>query len=293
MAPNTLNIDPIKYLTKLPTFDGNFKELYTFLDLVDRISPLLDTYDDTAKAIFLDIIKSKLCGSAKEISNINNHLKTWASLKTVLVNNFGDRLSLEQLYDQMRSLRFKSNAKNFYDEIVFLLSRLNMKARTVYQNQTGYESIIAANKRTALEVFKNKLIEPMRSIIICRNPNNIEDAIKILFDTSYAYYNPNPNTNINKNSNKNGNQNRNKNTYQNSNQNTNHHSDKNHQKNSNESWTPNTNYTYQNQQTNGVNNQNHTANLPQSYNQNQLDYDRPVPMEIGNFRQTTSENSPT
>lgn len=264
MAQNRVTIDPIKYLSKLPSFDGSFKNLHTFIDLVDRVTSILDTYDDVSKSIFLDIIKSKLVGQAKDVSDINNHLTSWTTLNTVLTNNFGDRLSIEQLYDQMRSLKFKTNAKNFYDDITSTLSRLNMKSRILYQNQVGYDAIITANKRTALDIFKNKLIEPMRSIIICRNPANIEDAMKILYDTNYAFYNPNPDKTSNKKFNKN----------QGKNFTNNHYSSPDRYNHTNSRY-----YQNANQHRNDNNDQ------PVA---NQSDNDRPIPMEVENFQRDSS-----
>ncbi|XP_055371865.1 uncharacterized protein MAL13P1.304-like [Condylostylus longicornis] len=46
------------------------------------------------------------------------------------------------------------------------------------------------NIKTALEIFKDKLPEPMRSIIFSRNPSTLEEAIDILHEGNYAYYNP-------------------------------------------------------------------------------------------------------
>lgn len=285
MAQNQVEIDPIKYLQKLPTYDGNFTDLYMFIDLIDRIGTILETYDNMSQSIFLDIIKSKLLGTAKDVSDINNHLTRWTELKEVLVNNFGDRLSVEQLYDKLRSIKFKTNAKNFYDEIITCLRRLNMKTRTVYQNEARYNELIIANKRTALDIFKNKLLEPMRSIIICRNPNNIENAMKIIFDSNYAYFNPVPNTNTNQNQNQNTERkfqkpynNRQTNNYRNYNNN------------------PNTNNTFENQiPYQNISFQNNNAPNRQNFNGQQSapyvhDNDRPKPMEIGNFHQDISTN---
>lgn len=301
MALNAVTVDPIKYLSKLPVYNGSFSELYTFIDLVDRITQILETYDDLSKGIFLDIIKSKLSGPAKDISEINNHLTRWTELKETLINNFGDRLTDEQLYDKLRSVKFKTNAKNFYDEIITYLRRLNMKTRSLHQNEAGYNALIAANKRVALDVFKNKLIEPMRSIIICRNPNNIENAMKILYDTNYAFYNPNPIPNKNETNSTHDNRNKsvNQNTNFNKNQNYKYQNQR-HRQNQHQ----NQNYTrYQDQYQNYIPRQNDSNNRNNPFQNNTVssdstnqpinDSDRPTPMDIGNFCQTAPMNSPT
>ncbi|XP_046811286.1 putative uncharacterized protein DDB_G0282499 [Lucilia cuprina] len=42
------------------------------------------------------------------------------------------------------------------------------------------------NMKTALNVFKEKIPEPMRTILTCRNPQTLEVAMEILFQASYA-----------------------------------------------------------------------------------------------------------
>lgn len=315
MALNTVQVDPMKYLSDLPIYDGNCTNLYTFIDLIDRIGSVLETYDDFSKAMFLDMIRAKLKGPAKDIAEINNHLTNWTELREVLVNNFGDRLSVEQLFDEMRSLRFKTNAKNFYDEIVIILRRLNMKTRIVHGNEVGYSTLIAANKRTALEIFKNKLVEPMRSIIVCRNPNNIENALKILFDTNYAYFNPNPNQikhgydnrvqgvkgNLNRDRNSNRNRNGNQYNYQNHTDNTCHGANANYNKgfylNENRhqnSFLPNRNGLNQNTNHNQFTDfQSGNRGFNRVRDSDQARNERPVPMEVGNFHRGPSTSSLT
>lgn len=260
MTQKTVEIDPMKYLANLPIYDGNFFNLYTFIDLIDRISFVLEKYDEISQRIFLDIIRSKLVGPAKDLAEINNHISKWTELKLVLTNNFGDRLSTEQLYDQLRSLKFKSTAKSFYDELVTTLRRLNMKTKIVDGERTDYSQLIIANKRTALEVFKRKLAEPMRSIILCRDPSTLEIAMNILYECNYAFYNPNPSTT---------------NTGQNGRTKT--YKPKDASQGGNQYDASRAyNASYQNRNFN-----------------NDDDKDRPAPMEIGNFRQGTSTNSHT
>lgn len=185
----TLNIDPLKYLNKLHPFNGDSRELQNFIDLIDRIHPILAKYDDLGQCIFSDIIKSKLVGKAREVAEINAHITSWDDMKTMLINNFGDRLTIEDLFDELRAAKFKTNSVEFYNEIKTILRRLNTKTKTEYQaNNILMQQTITANKESALNIFKNKLPEPMRSILYCRKPHSLEESIKILHESGYAFY---------------------------------------------------------------------------------------------------------
>lgn len=209
-----VSLDPVKYLNKLPTFNGDRNDLYNFIGLVDRVFPLLAKYDDMSQRIFFDIIKSRLTGKAREVIEINNSVTKWQETKTLFVQHFGDRLSVDQLFDELRFITFKTNCYDFYNEINAMLRRLNNK--TKFENATGTETINNCN--TALRIFQSKLPEPMRGLLYCRQPNSLEAAMQILYETGYAFtrvnvgrissYNQNTN---NKNNRNNYNNNRNDN----------------------------------------------------------------------------------
>ncbi|CAD7078341.1 unnamed protein product [Hermetia illucens] len=46
---------------------------------------------------------------------------------------------------------------------------------------------VANNKRSPLNIFKSKIPEPMKTVLTCRNPSTLEDAMDILFSSGYAY----------------------------------------------------------------------------------------------------------
>lgn len=181
-----VNFDPLKYLSTLPTYDGDLKDLQTFINLIDRVHPILQTYDELSQTIFSDLIKSRLKGKAREIIEINCQAVSWQSIKAVLQNNFGDRLSCDDLFDLLRATTFKTTSLDFFDEIKNKLRRLNNK--TVFLvGQEAASTVAQNNCRTALNVFKSKIPEPMKTILACRNPDTLEGAMNILFETGYAH----------------------------------------------------------------------------------------------------------
>ena len=160
---------------------------------MENITPLVLKYDLDSQNLLLTRIKSKLRGKAREVIEINNHVKVWSEIKTILINNFGDKKSTLQIFDELRSVTFTSNSVDLYNQIKNILRRLNNKAK----DEPNSELTIIANIETGLKVFKNKLPEPMRSILFSRNPTTLEGALDILFEGNYAYYNPSRNNSYN------------------------------------------------------------------------------------------------
>lgn len=189
-----LEINPLKYFGGIPVFSGDYRDLENFINLIDRIHPLLATYNDISQKICFDVIKSRITGRAREIIEINNHLSSWTDIKTTLINNFGDRSSLEDLFDQLRGVTFKTNANDFYSDIKSMLRRLNVKTKLALEPAEANKAV-GINKTSALTTFKHKLPEPMRSLLYCRNPDSLEKAMDILFESGYAYFTPSPNKN--------------------------------------------------------------------------------------------------
>ncbi|XP_065361929.1 uncharacterized protein DDB_G0287625-like [Calliphora vicina] len=187
-ALQPLTLDPLKFLQRLPDFSGDRKELYSFIALVDRINPILIQYDELSQLLFFDIIKSKLKDKAKETMEINFHAQSWTEIRIILMNNFGEKHSVEELYDRLRSVVFKTNAIDFYNEIKEKLRSLNNKTSTDFGINANSEQTARNNMKTALNIFKEKIPEPMRTILACRNPNTLEDAMDILFNSGYANY---------------------------------------------------------------------------------------------------------
>ncbi|CAD7000791.1 unnamed protein product [Ceratitis capitata] len=129
--PLSITINPLKYLNQLPEFNGDYRDLQTFVNLIDRVHPLLTAYDLPSQLLFSDIIKET------QKSQQQNRFVNWFWPSS-------QRMCQEQ-----------------------------------------YE--------TALNIFKEKVPEPMRAILICRNPDSLETAMEILFQSGYAYV-TSPNT---------------------------------------------------------------------------------------------------
>lgn len=184
---NRLIINPLKYLNSLPDFYGDSKDLQTFTTLIDRIHPHLQTYDELSQQLFSDIIKSKLKGKARQTIEINCHATSWVQIKNVLQNNFGDRRTCDELFDELRATIFRTNTLEFYSEIKDRLHRLNNKMVVILGETEAARQSTTNNMRTALNVFKNKIPEPMKTILFCRNPEDLEEAMDILFQAGYAH----------------------------------------------------------------------------------------------------------
>lgn len=279
----SVSINPIKYLNSLPEFHGDNRELYTFINLIDRVHPFLQTFDAASQLLFSDVIKSKLKSKAREIIEINYQATAWTDIKGILINNFGDRRSCDELYDELRATIFKTNTLEFFNEIKSKLRRLNNKTLMVIGENPGANECAANNRRTALNIFKSKIPEPMKTILVCRNPTTLESAMDILFQAGYAYLNSNGTQTLR--SNRPNNQQRLPNNQQQPNVRQN-QPNRNNQPNYTQQNIPNNTYTQQNNG-NTSNNQQQYRNPFKTYPQNHYTQQQ-QPKNQGNYNQSNN-----
>lgn len=266
----TLNVEPLKYIGKLRTFSGKKEELPNFIKQVDLVAPYMQRYDQNSQEIFITAIRAKFIDKAQQVLDMHPHLITWNEIKALLISNFSSFKSIEQLYEDLRAIRFKGDVLEFYNEIQRTLGLLNQKC---IQNDEQHH--IDGNIRTALRSFKNNMAEPMKTILAARNPNTLDGALNILTEGGYLKRKNNDPGFDGVQKNKNNNQNQQKSNSQ-SKANT----------SNNNGASNNNKYHQQNYYQNRNNNQSKNFNNNQSTQYRQREQTRAEPMEVDPSSQT-------
>lgn len=167
-----LETDPLRYLEKLEAFDGKYADLPAFIANIEDIIPTLKKYDAPGQTMLINTIKRKIIGKARMILEIQGNLQNWEEIKAISTLNFSSMKTKEELYEDLRSTTFKTNAIEFFNELRERLFKLNQK---VIQRGTQLE--VNQNIILTLKIFKQNMIEPMRSILFSRNPRTLEEAL--------------------------------------------------------------------------------------------------------------------
>lgn len=289
-------------LSCITPFHGDSNSLTNFITRIECLIPILDTFDHNYKRLILGLIKDKICGDARRTLLINGDADTWNDLKTCLINGHGERSSIDLIIDKIRVCRCDTTIDNFYQKLNSLLCRLN-NAYLLNNNNENIE--LASNQRIALHSFKHGLPEPVKSIIISRDPKTLKDAYEIIKSNGYLNYSYNKQNNrTHKNSFfDNYNHSNNNNSYNNNKNNTNfNHYDNNHRNNTNynhynnnrnNSTNNNSNYNTNNNNNYSNRNTNNSGHSRQSQNQSyqyRQQLNRP---QFSNYRNPTTPNNST
>src|ERR1700744_3320539 len=136
----------VKAIKEIENFNGDTKDLSTFIQEIEDILPFILKSDSDSQKIIMNKIKSKLVKKAREVIKIYiGETDTWIQIKEILYKHFGGLDSEPRLYTKMVELKFKGNAYNFYNEVRAILSSLIQKCE-----QTNSLSLLKVYREKAL-----------------------------------------------------------------------------------------------------------------------------------------------
>lgn len=171
-------------ISNIDTFYGDRTEVVEFVQTIEMLQPGINQLSEIEKQVIFNQIKQKIKGNAKIALKADNP-RTWAEIRSSLLSNFGEHTPINVLEDKLYLVRFRSNVKNLYDEIIKRQSRL-INAH-ILQNTLTDETTNRINT-IALNTFRSNLPEPVKGIIINRNPPNIRTAYQIIQNSNYTYF---------------------------------------------------------------------------------------------------------
>lgn len=167
-------------IKNLPTFDGKCNELNSFINCVNQVAVFLPQAPENVRPFWLSAIRNKITGAANERLRLYGEPGTWENIREVLKLHFSDHRDVRTLYNQLNLLKQTGQVQTFYDQILELVTALNDKARIANNdNAVVRQAIIDRNLNEGLQVFLNGVREPLRTILLSRNPTTLNGAYAI------------------------------------------------------------------------------------------------------------------
>lgn len=177
MATQSLTLD--KMMSILPTFNGNFRDLASFIRVAELIFAKIPAEDKLSEPVFLEVVLSKLIGDAQFLYKNGSSFATWVLLKAELKKQFTKKLrtsDIERTLSQIFHRRGES-VHNFslrLKEIWYLLGETlaDITDQTILQHcKKDFEEKIISS-------FKNSLAEPLRSWIKSKTFATFVEAVE-------------------------------------------------------------------------------------------------------------------
>lgn len=294
-------------IREIPAFDGTDpNQLPDFLAQVEALLPSINLFQQNNINILLGYIKNKCVGATREALHRQGTISNWQELKEVLLNNFGEKETSRELMDKLKTWRMDSTIEKYHYAINKLRNKLHNRRLTHGDEGFTTDEI----NRISLQVFKDHLPEPTKTMIFARNPGTLEAAFKIILEarhqgyTSYGFnkksekpsssFRTNFSDNVNNNHPRNNNSNRkNGNNNRNNNHNGNNRNNNNNGGNfNNNNRNNNTNGgNFENNNRNNNNNDNSYENNRNNGNNNRYNDNNSGNYNNGNNRQQNYQNS--
>ena len=162
-------------LKMIPEFNGNKENLHKFIACSDIVGASATTREQ--KETFLNVIKSKLCGSAYNLIKYKV-FDSWEQLKIILQQQYLEKRTIAQIQAEL------INSKQYYNEDVLTfanrIERLTLDltdACVASEGQAAYNTISNLNQKSALKAFVEGLKDPVRLIIKASRFTKLSDAI--------------------------------------------------------------------------------------------------------------------
>lgn len=198
-------IDALNLIKNGPEIHGE-TNLFSFIEYYDSIFTL--NLPATLNPLIIATLKVKLKANAREIVDMNPQCTTWETIRTALISNLSNFASSSTLTDELILIQNDTSTIEFYHKIQQQIVKIINKYRL--DNPVAADRQIqdygATIKRIALKQFRDKLREPLRSILVVRNAESMEAALIILRESSYnlddapnKFQNQNKNNNFKKN----------------------------------------------------------------------------------------------
>lgn len=177
--PNMDSFTTPDVIKNLPEFYGDSREIRNFIKTVEPVVALVAASAEDVRLHWFAAIRNKIKGAASERLRLYGEPETWESIRTCLNLHFSDYRDKRTLYRTLCSLKQTNSMYQFYDQVLEVVTALNQKATEMEATAEIKQAEVQYNLKEGLVSFMNGLREPLRTILICRNPATLDSAYAI------------------------------------------------------------------------------------------------------------------
>ncbi|KAL3282389.1 hypothetical protein HHI36_005574 [Cryptolaemus montrouzieri] len=172
----------------LRPFSGRSEHLEYFINAIDKFFDRYGrTADNSLSEFVFAAICSKIIDEAGDFLLCRHDLNTWPEIKQALRTKFGDKTDRNVLQQQFIYLTKNRNESiaEFLDRLKLLKMRLNLKINSdVEINAATKMALIDQNEVTAVTVLISNCNTELRTLLMLKNPRNIEEATSLVVNHS-------------------------------------------------------------------------------------------------------------
>lgn len=168
-------------LKVVPEFNGNYKDLNSFLKITELI---YKTLTDNAKKTFIEFIREvKLGNKVRTAIGILEPIDNFEKLSNELTKIYKNPLTIPEIYSKLSCYTQRNqNVTTFSDHILSLTSELTslhiaeLEGTVTSQRK---DDIIRNDQKYSLTVFKSNLNDHLKQAMCLAQPNTLAEAINL------------------------------------------------------------------------------------------------------------------
>lgn len=235
MATQNFNLEVA--LKTIPEFTGNYRELKSFLTIIELIKTSLAADQETQLLKF--VFNVKLSSTVRTALGTSAPT-TFDDLKKCLTDRYKTTKTVAHIQATLSTFSQKNmNVHTYHEKLLNSIAELNeLQKEEIHNcNTVQADTIKLINEKYALTIFKNGLNGELKPTIFASRPKDLNDAVHLALELEkdfarnsdqVLYFSNNRNgqnrnrlnRNVNQNTNRNNYQNNNSQNYSNANRNT-------------------------------------------------------------------------
>lgn len=175
---------PSEISSIIPKFDGDERLLNLYIKKCEYVINCYKRENNPAQDLYVfHVVSSKLIGKAAHLISERPDIESWAELKSVLTQHFGDPRSEECIAIQLETLKINSNESylDFCNRIQQVKSTLIAKVNLLSDDHVR-RSKVTIYDNMSMNVFLFNLPEDLIRIVRLKSCRTLEEALSIVLE---------------------------------------------------------------------------------------------------------------
>lgn len=175
---------PMEMSKVIPKFDGDEKLLNLYIKKCEYVIGCFTNAENQAQDLYVfHVVSSKLTGKAAQLISERQDIESWAALKEVLIQHFGDPRSEECIAIELETLKINQNESylDFCNRIQQVKSSLIAKVNAIVDPHVR-KSKITIYDNLSMNVFLYNLPEDLIRIVRLKSSTTLENALSIVLE---------------------------------------------------------------------------------------------------------------
>lgn len=173
----------------VPLFSGDYKELSSFLTIVELIN---NTLEAAQKSTLINFVYNAKLTSAVRTSLGTSEPETFEDLKKFLSIRYKSNKTISQIQATLSNFSQRSmNVNTYHEKLLEMIAELNELQIKGIDNcdSTQSDTIKKINGDYALNIFKNGLKGELKSIVFASRPKELNEALQLALELEKEFSN--------------------------------------------------------------------------------------------------------